>query len=95
MDSFEDNPLYKIVNKAIRDKQIRPIGPIQFIISLVASCVAPFVARPIIEKIIPGLNIRSAKFVKQREEAVLDLFWNGIKISPERHETLKIELKDE
>jgi TetR/AcrR family transcriptional regulator len=80
MDKMEDNPLFKIVDKAIQNKQIRPIDPIHFLISLIAVCVAPFVARPIIEKVIPGLNIRSAEFVAQREKAVFDLFWNGIRI---------------
>jgi TetR/AcrR family transcriptional regulator len=80
MDDMDENPLFKIVNKAIRDKQIRPVDPIHFVISLIASCVAPFVARPIIEKVIPGLDIRSKTFVEQREKALFDLFWNGIKI---------------
>jgi TetR/AcrR family transcriptional regulator len=81
MNSIEDNPLFIIVNKAIEDKQIRPIDPVQFIITLIASCVAPFVARPILEKIIPNLNVRSAEFVAQREAAIFDLFWNGIKVN--------------
>jgi TetR/AcrR family transcriptional regulator len=79
MQKFEDNPLFKVVKKAVQSKQIRPIDPVHFVISLIAVCIAPFVARPIIEKIIPDLNIRSDNFVQQREEAVFDLFWNGIK----------------
>jgi len=80
MDKIEDNPLFKIVNHAIENKQIRPIDPIQFIISLIAVCVAPFVARPILEKIIPELNVRSGEFIAQREKAILDLFLNGVRI---------------
>lgn len=81
METLDDNPLYKIVTKAIRDKQIRDIDPVHFIISLIATCVAPFVARPILEKIIPDLNVRSEEFIAQREKAILDVVWNGIKVN--------------
>ncbi len=81
MESIEDNPLFQIVNKAIQNKQIRAVDPIHFLISLMASCIAPFVARPVLEKIIPGLDIRSAEFIAAREKAMIDLFWNGIKVN--------------
>ncbi len=80
MDKMDDNPLFKIVNRAIEDKQIRPIDPVQFIISLIAVCVAPFVARPILEKVIPDLKVNSKEFIANREKAILDLFLYGLKI---------------
>jgi hypothetical protein len=80
MNSIEDNPLFQIVNKAIKDKQIRPVDPVHLIISMIAMCIAPFIARPVLEKIIPGLNVRTDEFVMQREEAVVDLIWNGVKL---------------
>jgi TetR/AcrR family transcriptional regulator len=79
IQTFEENPLYKVVNQAVLDGKIRPVDPIQFIISMLAVCIFPFVARPILEKIVPGLDIRSEEFLKQREEAVFDLIWNGVK----------------
>jgi len=94
IQTFEENPLYKIVNQAVQNEKIRPVDPIQFIISMLAVCIFPFVARPILEKIVPGLSIRSEAFLKQREEAVFELIWNGIriyKIDPEESEQNRLD----
>jgi len=73
------NPLNKVIMKAIEDKSIRPVDSVQVIISLIALCVFPYVARPVLEKVIPELKIRSDEFLNRREEAIFDLIMNGLK----------------
>jgi TetR/AcrR family transcriptional regulator len=82
-DSVEHNPIFRIVDKAVKEGKIRPLDPVQFIISLLAMCIYPYVARPILEKIIPGLEISSESFRAEREQAILDLVWNGVRPTPD------------
>jgi len=78
MKSLEDNPFYRIINRAVQEGKIRPVEPEQLIISMIALCVFPFVARPLLEKVIPGLDIRSESFLQSREKAITEMILHGI-----------------
>lgn len=71
-------PLLDQVSAAIQSGQIRPADPVQVVISMISLCVYPYIARPIIEKILPGLQIDSDDFLQQRKEEVKTLLRKGL-----------------
>ena len=77
---FPGNPILLRVEKAIRDKEIKPVDPKNFVLSLLGMCVFPFVAEPLLKHILPGVNFESRNFSKQRTEAIIDLIYSDIKI---------------
>lgn len=76
---YETIPFLTIFAKAVQEKQIRPTDPVNMMISLLGLCVFPFIARPVIEKIVPKLEVRSKEFLQKREQAVFDMVWNGLR----------------
>ncbi len=77
----EDQPpfMIQIVQDAVARGHIRAVDPVQFMLSLFGACVYPFIARPILEKVIPGLDVFSPEFLEQRKEEIVHLFWNGVR----------------
>lgn len=45
---FNKELLFDLINKAIQDKEIRPVHPVHLITNILSMCVFPFVAKPII-----------------------------------------------
>lgn len=82
MQGGGQNPIFRMVSRAVAEGVIRPISAEHFMISLLGACVYPFIARPILENLIPGLQINSHEFVEQRKKEVLDLIWNGLQMIP-------------
>ncbi len=72
-------PFDPMIEKAVREGIIRPIDPVNFVISLMSVCIYPFVARPILERILPDVRLLAPEFLKKRKEEVFMLFWNGIR----------------
>jgi AcrR family transcriptional regulator len=72
-------PLDPVIEKALREGVIRPLDPLHFVISLISACVFPFVARPIMERILPDAHFASPEFLEKRKQEILTLIWNGIK----------------
>ncbi|TFH00674.1 MAG: TetR/AcrR family transcriptional regulator [Calditrichales bacterium] len=76
---FTSNPIILRIDQAVTNDEIKPVDPKQFVLSLIGMCIFPFVAAPIVEKIIPGLNTGDKQFIKDREKEIFNLIWNGIK----------------
>jgi len=76
---FQGNPFITAIKNAIDTKQIRKTEPAQLFISVISLCVFPFVAKPIMEKIVPEIQIPISEYTEQRKQAVFDVIWNGIK----------------
>lgn len=77
---FEGNPILNRVNRAIEEGEIRPVNAENFVLSLMGMCVFPFIAAPIVENLIPGLNLNDPDFISTRTKAITDLIWNGIRV---------------
>jgi TetR/AcrR family transcriptional regulator len=73
------NPLILRVQQAIEDKEIRLVDPENFVISLIGMCIFPFIAAPLLEHILPGFDLNNPEFLTNREKAILDILWDGIK----------------
>jgi len=75
---FTKFPFLDKVQNAIQAGTIRSLDPLHLIISVIGVCVYPFIAQPLLEKAIPGIQISSANFLQKRKEEVFKLIWEGI-----------------
>ena len=76
---FKQNPLVLNIAKAIETKQIRPIEPSNFAMSVIGMCLFPIVGGPIVEIIFPGTKLNDKKYIENRKKEIFNLIWNGIK----------------
>ena len=76
---FAGNPLILRVKKAIKDGDIRPVDPTNFVLSLLGMCVFPFVAEPMLIHLLPGFRTDSPNFLKNRTKAIVDLIYSDLK----------------
>lgn len=77
---FSDNPLILRVKHAVAEKQIRPVDPIHFVLSMLGVCVFPFMAAPIIGNIMrKEIDINDPDFQAKREQEIVKLLWDGVK----------------
>ncbi len=83
---FDTIPLIPIVENAVARREIKPVEPLQFALSLLGMCVYPFIASPLIEKVVPGFNLSSPSFLEARKKAIFELMWTGIKPEKESNE---------
>lgn len=71
--------LDEIENAKQRGEIDSSLDPVQFIFTLVGSCIYPFLARPIVESIFPELIENWETLLEQRKEAVFRVLYYGIK----------------
>jgi len=77
---FPGNPIVLRVQKAIKDGDIKPVNPTNFVLSLLGLCVFPFAAEPMLRYLLPGFNTDSPNFIKKRTKAIIDLIDTGTMI---------------
>ena len=75
---FAKFPFFEKVQKAINTGTIRPLDPFHLIISVIGMCVYPFIAQPLLENAIPGIQVTSPAFLQKRKEEIFKLIWEGI-----------------
>ena len=75
---FTKFPFLEKVQNAINAGTIRPLDPLHLIISVIGVCVYPFIAQPLLENAIPGVQVTSAAFLQKRKEEIFKLIWEGI-----------------
>ncbi len=75
---LKEIPIILATRQAIENGEIRPVDPVQLFISVIALCIFPFAARPILEHKVEGLKVLSKEFIDERKKAVFDLVWNGL-----------------
>ena len=77
---FPGNPILLRVEKAIKDGEIRPVDPTNFVLSLLGMCVFPFVAEPMLKYLLPGFSTDAPNFIKNRTEAIIDLIYSELNL---------------
>jgi AcrR family transcriptional regulator len=77
---FPGNPILLRVEKAIKDGEIRPVDPTNFVLSLLGMCVFPFVAEPMLKYLLPGFSTDTPNFLKKRTEAIIDLIYSELNL---------------
>jgi len=75
---MSEMPFIAKIQKAVAAGEIRPVAPTHFMISLIGLCVYPFIARPIVEKVLRVRSVTSKKFLQERKQEVFRLLWEGL-----------------
>jgi TetR/AcrR family transcriptional regulator len=68
-----------VIERAAAEGAIRPVDPVQFLMTLIGACLYPFIARPLLERVFPGLEVLSPEFLARRKEEVTRVLWAGIR----------------
>lgn len=76
---FSEVPFPQKIQQAIGRGQIRPLEPLQLMLSLIGMCLYPFLAERILEKLFPGVSVTSPGFLATRKKEVFELVWKGIR----------------
>ncbi|MHB2154700.1 TetR/AcrR family transcriptional regulator [Calditrichota bacterium GD2] len=53
--------------------------PVQFLLTLIGSCVYFFLAKPILEPMFPEIDFNSSEFIEQRKQMIFEQLYYGIK----------------
>ena len=72
--------LREIIEDHVEKGLIRPIEPIHLLVNIVALCIFPIIAKPIIQGVMMDENTDYSKFTKERKKHVIDFIINSIKI---------------
>lgn len=71
---------FKQIEEEIKKGNIKPIEPYQLIVNLLALCIFPFVARPMLEGIILNpVNVDFDTFIQERIELIPEMIFNALK----------------
>jgi len=76
------NPVFFInqVDKEIKEGIIEPVNPLHLIVNMLALCIFPFVARPILQGVIFNEDRQQYEiFIQDRKKEVYDFIINSIK----------------
>lgn len=68
------------LNEAIKNKEIKPIEPIQLLVNSMALCVFPFLAKPIIQLVSQMDNAEFRAMIEDRKQSVPKFIIDSIKI---------------
>lgn len=77
---FPGNPIVLRIEKAIKDGEMKPVDPTNFVLSLLGMCVFPVVAEPMLKHLLPGFNIDAKDFLTNRTKAIVDLIYSDLRI---------------
>ncbi len=72
-------PLLTLFQNAVREGSIRALDPVHTILSLIGMCIYPFLARPVVEHVFPGIQVNNGAFLERRKQEVFALIWHGLK----------------
>ncbi|NOX86214.1 MAG: TetR/AcrR family transcriptional regulator [Chlorobi bacterium] len=77
--SFIKERIFEIVEQAIKEKIIRPISPVHLITNILALCIFPFVARPIITGfVMDGDKNKYKAYINERPEQIIGFVKHAI-----------------
>jgi len=75
--------LFAMIEQAIEDKMIRPIQPVHLITNILAMCIFPFVAKPIITGFaLDGDSKKYKTYIDERPQEVVNFVKSAIFIKP-------------
>lgn len=67
------------IERAIESGEIRPVDPDHTLLTIIASCIFPFVARPTVERMHAPAEADWTSFVEMRKEQIFDVVYRGLK----------------
>jgi hypothetical protein len=76
---FDKQQLFDMIEQAAHEKLIRPIPPVHIITNILALCIFPFVAKPIITGFaLDGDKEKYKAYIDERSEQVIAFVKNAI-----------------
>lgn len=66
------------INKRLQDEGLGNIDPVHFLLNLLALCIYPVIAKPILEQILGSGYFKAGDFIASREEEIFKLLKQGI-----------------
>jgi hypothetical protein len=70
--SFDKQKLFNLIQQAVENGTIRPIQPVHLITNIIALCIFPFVARPIITGfLLDGDRAKYKQYIEERPDEVV------------------------
>lgn len=70
--NFDKQKLFNFFNKAMDEEIIRPIDPVHLITNILALCIFPFIAKPIITGfVLDGDKAKYVQYIDERPEEVI------------------------
>lgn len=80
--NFNKERLFRLINDAVEQKIIRPIQPVHLITNIIAMCIFPFVAKPIITGFLLDGDVKKYKtYINERPEEVIKFVKQAIFIN--------------
>ena len=76
---FHSIPIHQKIQDAVKQGLLRPVDPVHLVLSIIGMCLYPFIARPIVENLFPGIRVVSPEFLQQRKKEIFKVIWEGIK----------------
>jgi hypothetical protein len=71
---------FEQISKAVKDKEIIPIDPMQLMLNIISLCLFPIVARPVVETIFNIPENKYIQFLELRKKEVSKFIINSIKV---------------
>ncbi|PLW92084.1 MAG: TetR/AcrR family transcriptional regulator [Marinilabiliales bacterium] len=76
---FDINMLKFFINQQVQMGHIRPVDPVQFMVSLVGMSLFPFIGKPIIKGImLDGDDAKMLEFLTERKEFIVEFVLKGL-----------------
>lgn len=66
------------IERSVAAGEIRPIDPVQLIVNVIALCVFPFLARPILQGVSHMDDAQFARFIEERKQQVYEFILRAI-----------------
>lgn len=74
------SPIYSLIQSEVEKGNIRPIDPLQLMVNMIALCVFPVLAKPMVTGILlKGDNEAYETFMQKRKQQIADFIINSIK----------------
>jgi AcrR family transcriptional regulator len=80
--NFDRTRIIEIISKDVKDENLKPFDPIHIIVNIIALCVFPFVARPIIQGFMFNDNEADfQEFISERTQHIISFVKSAIFIN--------------
>ncbi len=70
--------LVRTVQKEVEEKRIKPIDPRQFLMNLMAMCVFPFLARPLLQVVLKQDNQQFTQLIQERKKHIVQFMRDAL-----------------
>jgi len=78
-DPVKNSPFLVRAQAAIAAGEIRAVDPFHLFLNVLSMCVYPFLMAPLLEQLVPTLDVDDERFIDQRVEEIFNLLERGLR----------------